>query len=292
MTNFAELTGRGVITLSGTDRIAFLQGLVSNDVAKLDSGRALWSALLTAQGKFRHDFFLIADGDRILIDCEGGDRLMDLGQTLRRYVLRADAKLGVEPALHCFAIWGDGSDALSPDGTAEPVAGGILFADPRLPAMGYRLIAPADMARPWLLQHGATERSRTDWDAHRIPLGIPDGARDIQPDKAILLEHGFDELNGLDWKKGCYMGQELTARTKYRGLTKKRLLPVRLSGGTPEEGSQVLTPEGKDAGTLFSIAGDWGLALLRLDAVKRKAALTSGSTALHPEIPDWITLSD
>jgi hypothetical protein len=292
MMRFAELTGRGVITLSGADRVEFLQGLVSNDVTKLQNGHALWSALLTAQGKFRHDFFLIPDGDRILIDCEGGERLMDFGQTLRRYVLRADAKLGVDQTLHCFALWDGESDLLSPDGTATAQAGGILFADPRLPAMGYRLIAPAETARQWLTDLGATEGSRADWDAHRIPLGIPDGARDIQPDKAILLEHGFDELHGLDWKKGCYMGQELTARTKYRGLTKKRLLPVRLSGAAPAEGSQVLTPDGKDAGTLFSVAGDWGLALLRLDAVKKKAALTSGGAALHPEIPDWITLPD
>ncbi|MDF1748405.1 MAG: folate-binding protein [Alphaproteobacteria bacterium] len=292
MLRFAELTGRGLITLSGDDRVSFLQGLVSNDVTKLESGRALWSALLTAQGKFRHDFFLIPDGDRILIDCEGADRLMDLGQTLRRYVLRADAQLGIDQTVACFAIWGDELSALPADGTATSVAGGILFADPRLPAMGYRLIAPPETARQWLTDKGATEQSRADWDAHRIPLGIPDGARDIQPDKAILLEHGFDELHGLDWKKGCYMGQELTARTKYRGLTKKRLLPVRLSGEAPEEGSQITTADGKDAGTLFSIQGNWGLALLRLDPVKKKTALTSGGAALQPEIPAWITLPD
>ena len=120
-------------------------------------------------------------------------------------------------------------------------------------------------------------------------MGVPDGSRDLQVEKAILLENGFDELHGIDWDKGCYMGQELTARTRYRGLIKKRLLPVRFDGPTPAPGSQV-TCEGKDAGTLCSSIGDRGLALLRLERLD--GPLLAGGTLLKPEPPDWIKLPE
>lgn len=281
---FTELTGRGVITVSGADRIAFLQGLVSNDVALVADGRAIWAALLTPQGKFRHDFIITADKETLRLDCEGGDQLMDLGRTLRRFVLRADVTLGINGDLGCFVVWGDGADKIMAES-----AGAI--ADPRLPALGYRLLAPASVARAAMQTIAADEADRAAWDHHRITLGVPDGSRDLQQDKAILLENGFDELHGIDWNKGCYMGQELTARTKYRGLVKKRLMPVRISGPMPGEGSQILA-DGKDAGTLYSTSGDVGLALLRLDAIQKKAALHAGDAALVPVPPDWLTLPD
>lgn len=284
MACFTELTGRGVLTLTGKDRVSFLQGLVSNDVSAAAPGRAVWAALLTPQGKFRHDFFIIPQDDStLLIDCEGGDRLMDLGQTLRRYVLRADVQLGIATDLACYAIW----DTAVPSSTTQ----GLLYPDPRLPAMGFRLLAARDRGLQQLTALGYDEKSRIDWDALRIRLGIPDGARDMPLDKAILLENGFDELGGIDWQKGCYMGQELTARTKYRGLVKKRLLPVRIEGQPPAEGSAI-TSEDRDAGTLFSVVGQRGLALLRLDALKKEAPLVASGALLIPEIPDWVALPE
>ncbi|MEC9264659.1 MAG: folate-binding protein [Pseudomonadota bacterium] len=293
MSSFVQFSDRGVISLSGNDRVSFLQGLVSNDVTLAESGRPVWSALLSPQGKYRHDFFILKDGDRLLLDCEGGDRMMDLGQTLRRYVLRADAKLDIERAWSVFAFWDMDPAAigLSESEAKVPFAGGLAYIDPRLPAMGVRVLAPAVTARAALTALGAEEASRSEWDAHRIPLGVPDGARDMQPDKALLLENGFAELHGVDWKKGCYMGQELTARTKYRGLVKKRLMPVRIDGTAPEEGTQVLA-DGKDAGTLYSVAGSVGLALLRVDPVKRKAPLMASGARLEPAMPDWLTLAE
>ncbi|MDW3204490.1 MAG: folate-binding protein [Alphaproteobacteria bacterium] len=293
MPSFVQLTERGLISLSGSDRVSFLQGLVSNDVTQAESGRPVWSALLSPQGKYRHDFFILKDQDRLLLDCEGGDRMMDLGKTLRRYVLRADAKLDIEGAWSVFAAWNIDPSAigLSDDQPTVAFADGLAYLDPRLPEMGIRLLAPQQAGRAALTALGANEVAKTDWDAHRIPLGVPDGARDMQPDKALLLENGFAELHGVDWKKGCYMGQELTARTKYRGLVKKRLMPVRIEGDAPEEGSQI-TSEGKDAGTLYSIAGPVGLALLRVDPVKRKAPLEASGARLEPAMPDWLTLAE
>lgn len=288
--SWTALPGRAVISLTGPDAESFLQGLVSNDIAPAFRDQVVWAAFLTPQGKFRHEFFLYPDGhDGLLIECESGARLMDLGRSLRKYVLRADVKLGLRQDLFVYALWGAGSaDLLGREGQRiVPVDQGVLALDPRLPAMGARLVAPEKVALSYLAEIGVAPAPFGDWDRHRVLLGIPDGARDLQPDKAILLESGFEELNGLDWKKGCYMGQELTARTKYRGLVKKRLMPVKLEGGVPEEGTQVLTDESRDAGTLFSVVGDYGLALLRLAAVEAQTALHVGSTVLTPLLPDW-----
>jgi folate-binding protein YgfZ len=124
------------------------------------------------------------------------------------------------------------------------------------------------------------------WDRHRLALGLPD-ATDLEPDKTVLLEAGFDELNGVSWTKGCYMGQELTARTKYRGLIKRRLLPVESNGALPPPGTPVLA-EGREVGTLRGGQAHRALATLRLDALE--AELTCGGVALTIRRPDWLVL--
>jgi folate-binding protein YgfZ len=126
-----------------------------------------------------------------------------------------------------------------------------------------------------------------DYDALRIGLGAPDGSRDLEVERSPLLENGFDELHGIDWDKGCFMGQELTARTKYRALIKKRLLPVAIEGPAPEPGTQI-TAEGKDAGVLRSSVDGVGLALLRLDRLD--APLVAGEARLIPKKPDWVVI--
>jgi folate-binding protein YgfZ len=128
-----------------------------------------------------------------------------------------------------------------------------------------------------------------DWDRHRLVLGLPDGARDLEPEKTVLLEAGFDELNGVSWTKGCYMGQELTARTKYRGLVKRRLVPVSAPRPLPPPGTSV-TAEGRDAGTMRSSRDCLGLALLRLDALDQP--LVSGGVSLTPHVPGWMRLPE
>jgi folate-binding protein YgfZ len=128
------------------------------------------------------------------------------------------------------------------------------------------------------------------YDRHRLALGIPDGSRDMVPEKSILLECGFDELRGVDWQKGCYVGQELTARTKYRGLIKKRLFPVRIDGAVPAPGT-VVTLDGKEAGEMRSAQDGLGLALLRLDAVAaHRGRLSAAAATLVPLRPDWLQL--
>jgi len=160
----------------------------------------------------------------------------------------------------------------------------VSYVDPRLPALGVRVLAPAGEAAAILGSHGFLPAMPADYDALRLSLGVPDGSRDLPVEKALLLESGFDELNGVDWKKGCYMGQELTARTKYRGLVRKRLLPVTIDGPPPPPGTPVMLGD-KEAGEMRSAAGDRGLALLRLDSLDGE--LRAGDARLTPHRPDW-----
>jgi folate-binding protein YgfZ len=286
----AYLPGRGAVAVRGPDAVPFLQGLVSNDVTGLAPGEARWAALLTPQGKWLADFFLLAAPEGLLLDCERAQAPM-LAALLSRYRLRA--KVAVEDASAAFAIhavWGAGAeaearrlaavgaDALAAEGSAgRPVAA----ADARHPLAGWRLLLPAPLA-------GA--EAEEAYDIHRLSLGLPDGSRDLDAEKSVLLEAGFDELNGVSWTKGCYLGQELTARTKYRGLLKRRLVPVAVAGPLPPRGTPVLLA-GEEVGEMRSGRNGLGLALLRLAAL-RAPSLSCGAAELTPRIPDWMRLPD
>ena len=258
---FTLLPDRAVLEVTGADRVSFLQGLVSNDVTAAQPGRAVWAALLTPQGKWLADFFISADTDRLLLDVEAAQAAM-LTQRLTRFRLRA--KVAVAPVpLHVYAGWNE-----PPPPGAAP--------DPRLPGAGWR----------WLTAEQPTATATPeDHDLHRLALGLPAGSRDLEAEKTTLLEAGFDALGGVSWTKGCYMGQELTARTKYRGLLKRQLIPVRVAGALPPPGTPILA-DGAEVGTMRSGRDDRGLALLRLDATDR--TLHCGDAVLTPFIPSWV----
>ena len=135
----------------------------------------------------------------------------------------------------------------------------------------------------------APNATEADWDRFRLSLGLPDGSRDMEAEKSVLLEGGFDELNGVSWTKGCYMGQELTARTKYRGLLKRRLVPVRIDGTAPAPGTPLLA-EGRDVGTMRSAAGEIGMAVVRLDAMDQ--VLTADGARVTPVVPAWMRMTE
>jgi tRNA-modifying protein YgfZ len=273
MMHLAELPGRAVIEVAGADRVAFLQGLVSNDAAEAAPGRAVWAALLTPQGKWLAEFFILSDGEHLLLDCEA-DGAADLARRLTRFRLRS--AVTVAPVAHrVHAAWGGETPELPPGVVAAP--------DPRLPDAGWRILAGIPLR---------TNATAEDWDRHRLALGLPDGSRDLEADRTVLLEAGFDELGGVSWTKGCYMGQELTARTKYRGLVKRRLVPVAVEGPMPPPGMPVLRPGGgAEVGTMRSGRDGIGLALLRLEALGG-GLLECGGARLVPRVPGWMRLSD
>ena len=282
---------RGLLLLTGEDRSKFLQGLISNDVRKLDGPQAIWAALLTPQGKYLHDFFVTTHGDGWLIDGEGA-RIADLKRRLGMYKLRA--KIALEDVSDRFEVlqaWG--ADAGAPFGLAEAGqaverAGAAAFLDPRLADLGLRLIAPKGAGAGLLASLGYEPGANADWDLLRLRHGVPDGSRDMILEKAILLENGFDELHGVAWDKGCYIGQELTARTKYRGLIKKRLMPVAIDGPLPEPGTLILR-DGQEAGEIRSGRGGLAVALVRLDALEAGTTLVAGEATVRPVKPGWAT---
>jgi len=282
---------RGLLRITGEDRVPFLQGLVTNDVTKAAAGHAVYSALLTAQGRFLHDFFIVPQADGLLIDCEA-ERRADLVRRLSMYKLRA--KVTIEDrsaALATILLWGDAVLAalsLPPDpGAIRLEENHPIFADPRMPSLGARAILPAERAHNWITEHSFTMADDAAYDRHRIGLGVPDGSRDLPVERALLLENGFDELHGIDWDKGCYIGQEVTARMRYRSLVRKRLMPVAITGPVPEFGTPI-TLAGAEAGEMRSAVPGLGLALLReeaLDSIGEDKPLVAAASTLRPLPP-------
>jgi tRNA-modifying protein YgfZ len=288
--SFVLLPDRGVLAVSGPDRRPFLQGLVSNDVDKIGPTAAQYAALLTAQGKYLYDFIIIEVGESLWVDAEVL-RLSELKKRLSLYRLRAKVELDEKAELGVAAVLGKGAAAAFdlPDslGAARTFGGGVVFVDPRLVSLRVRAILPRETARTILIDAGLVEENAEVYDRLRLSLGIPDGSRDLVLEKSILLESGFDELHGVDWEKGCYIGQELTARTKYRGLIKKRLMPVQIDGPAPFPGT-IITADGREVGEMRSSRNGLGLALLRLEPVIAKKTLISGQALIRPIKPSWM----
>lgn len=283
--SFSLIPHRSVIAVGGADRVEFLQGLISNDTTKVAPGRAVWAALLTPQGRFLNDMFVIDGGDDTLLLETERERAPALAKKFSLYKLRS--KVTVEDrsaAMEVAVVFGTGSErALQIDGT-------IAFVDPRLAELGVRVLAPAGAVAALLSAHGIAAAPLDDYDALRLSLGVPDGSRDLPVEKALLLESGFDELNGVDWKKGCYMGQELTARTKYRALVRKRLFPVSVEGALPAPGTSVYL-HGKEVGELRSGSGRRALALLQAEAARGPGPLLADGVQLIASIPPWMRIA-
>ena len=292
------LEDRGVLAVSGADTRQFLQDIVSNDVTKVRPDHAVYASLLTAQGKFLHEFFMVefdpGGGPALVLDGER-ERLADLVRRLTMYKMRAKVDLAELSDSWCVAaLWGgDTLEALgldSGEGVAQAFGGGIAFADPRLGALGVRALLPRANAEAALQDAGFAPGTAADYDLLRLSHGIPDGSRDIIIEKSFPLEVGFDELHAIDYDKGCYIGQELTARTHHRGTIRKRLFRVDIDGPLPAPGTPVRHGE-TEVGVMRSGLDGIGLALLRIEQVEAAAkageALSAGGARLTPVKPDW-----
>ena len=223
---------RQIIRVTGDDRLAFLQGLVSNDVTRAPC----WAALLTPQGKYLADFLIVPDGDSLLIDVDA--RLAeDLVRRLIMYKLRSKVVI-------------EATDMTVARGTGPAPEGAI--ADPRHPALGWRL-------------YGGTGDDGTDFDAIRVEHVIPETLVELIPNETFILEAGFERLHGVDFRKGCYVGQEVTARMKHKTELRKGLARVRIEGEAPV--GTPITAEGREVGTLFTQSNGHALAHVRFDRV-------------------------
>jgi len=280
----ALLPDRGVVKVAGDDARRFLNGLASNDMAKVAPGRARFAALLTPQGKIIVDFIAAEaepdDGGGFFLDCP---RVLApaLVEKLNFYKLRAKVTAeDVSAALGVMAVW-DGA-ALSEDG--------LSYADPRLGALGTRSILPPQLAAEAAAGLGATLTDDEAYEAHRIALGVPRGGMDFIYGDTFPHEADMDQLSGVDFEKGCYVGQEVVSRVEHRSNARSRVLPIAYDAFSPMQGLPVLVGD-KQAGVLGSTAKGRGLALLRLDRVADALAngtpLTAGGIAIHVVKPDW-----
>ena len=289
---YVVLEERGVVSVDGPEAGAFLQGLVSNDVERVSEAQAVYAALLTPQGKFLHDFFMLRQGAGYLLDCEG-PRVGDLGRRLMAYRLRADVALAdATEDFHVVALFGAEAEttaaafALPPGpGAAAPCEGGTIMRDPRAAGLGLRAVLPRERDPALFERAGFARGSAADYERHRLAQGAPDGSRDMEVGRATLLECGFEALNGVDFEKGCYVGQELTARTKHRGLVRRRLARVALDGPLPPAGTPIVAGA-REVGEIRSGLDDTALAVLRLERVAAAAQagepLTAGETRVIP----------
>ena len=305
--SWVGLDDRALLRVEGPDARDLLQGLVSNDLGRLAPDRALHAALLTPQGKYLFDFVLLDDGrGAILVDVERA-RVAELRQRLLMYRLRAKATIEDAPAdLAVAAVLGEGAAerlGLPADAGAARAGGKSdgtvsVVVDPRLADLGCRVVLPRAGLLVFASCHKLRPAAAEDYELHRLRLGVPDGSRDLVPQRSTLLESGFEELRGVSFEKGCFVGQELTARMKYRGLVKKRLFPVRVEGSLPPLGAVIVGGEGggeaPEAGEMRSGHGDRGLALLRLEPALASARggqeLRAGEARLFAEVPTWMRL--
>ncbi|SDE71444.1 hypothetical protein SAMN05421538_11025 [Paracoccus isoporae] len=227
------MSERRLLRVTGPEREDFLQGLITNDVSRAP----IYAALLSPQGKYLADFFVVPDGDGYLIDV-AADQAEDLKRRLSMYKLRAKVEIADDPRP---VTRGTGP---APDGAIP---------DPRDPALGWR-------------GYGVGESDETDWDALRVAHLVPQAGAELVPNDSYILEMGFERLNGVDFRKGCYVGQEVTARMKHKTQLKKGLRRVTLSGAVPP-GTPILSGDGREAGVVHTQSDGRGIAYLRFDRV-------------------------
>src|SRR6202046_5049581 len=280
----AFLPDRGVIKVAGDGARGFLHGLFTADIEQLASGAARFSALLTPQGKIIADFFVTEAPAR-----DGGGFFLDVPRALcaimvaklNTYKLRANVVVeDLSATLGVLAAW-DGSGAIKQ---------GLSFSDPRLSALGLRVRLPPHLVAAAAAEFGATLVDAADYEAHRIALGVPQGGLDFSYGDAFPHETDMDQLGGVDFAKGCYVGQEVVSRMEHRGTARTRAVPVRYDGTAPAAGAAV-TAGDRQVGTMGSAAAGHAGALLRLAGVAEAIAvgepLVSGGVPIHLVKPDW-----
>jgi len=285
----ALLADRGVVKVAGDGARNFLHGLVTADVLDLTPGTARFCALLTPQGKIIADFIVTEapakDGGGFFLDVQRA-LCVTLVAKLNIYKLRAKVIVeDLSAVLGVLAAW-DGSGAIKRDTTKF----GLSYADPRLPALGFRVMLPPHLAAQAAAELGATLVDAGPYEAHRVALGVPQGGLDFSYGDAFPHETDMDQLGGVDFTKGCYVGQEVVSRMEHRGTARTRAVPVRYDGAPPAAGAAV-TAGDRQVGTMGSAAAGRALALLRLDrvaeAIARGEPLFGGGVPIHLVKPDW-----
>ena len=293
------LDSRGVIAVEGPDARSFLQAMVSNDANKVSPSASIYAAMLTPQGKYLHDFVISQVGNRFLLETEK-DRMLELVNRLNLFRLGAKVTItAMEEDYLVATFWGK-TDALMlandhQPGYTDTISNCCVILDPRLTALGYRVMGTKLNIEKFISHVLPDPVTKADFDSHRLEIGVPDGSRDIRVNKSFLLESNFEELNGVAFDKGCYIGQENTARQKHRGTIRRRLIKVNISGPPPENNERISWDNG-EIGEMRSVRNETGMAIVRLDhwaeAKAQNAEFRAGSAIVTPVLPEWMKLED
>jgi folate-binding protein YgfZ len=281
----AVLADRGVVRVAGEDAAKLLQGVITSDMDVLAAQAAIHAALLTPQGKILFEFFVVQTPGGFLLET-GAEQAAGLAKRLAMYRLRAKVEIAdVSAEYKVLALWGP--SASSPGGTA----GTVSFADPRLPALGMRILAEAGFATDISSAANGFDARPEDYHAHRIALGVPEAGKDYPLGDTFPHEADLDQLRGVSFDKGCFVGQEVVSRMQHRAHVRKRVVPVEAAGaGELHSGADVMAGAAA-IGRIGSVAGRRALALLRLDraaeARTKGEPLTAGGTEIVLRKPEW-----
>ena len=283
----AILPERACIRLSGDGAAAFLNALLTCDVGRLATERAVHAGLLTPKGKLSFEFLLAAAGDAILIDCDAARRDALMAK-LRLYRMRARIDIEAQPQ-ETVVLWHE-SAAAAPALPAPQDA--TLFADPRLAALGLRIL-PDGPAHAWLQRLPEARRADADaYRSHRLRLGVAEGAAELPADRFFPWEANLDLLNAISLDKGCFIGQEIVSRVYRKGRVSRRLLPLRLAEDDAPRPGDPIRLRDKTVGALHLRHGACGLALMQMDAIAAiaadPAALAAGATPARLLLPSWL----
>ncbi|ADZ71752.1 YgfZ/GcvT domain-containing protein [Polymorphum gilvum] len=278
---YALLASRGVVEVGGPEAHHFLQNLITCDMDKAAETGAGYGALLTPQGKILFDFLILKDGERYLLDTPRA-AVADLVKRLVFYRLRARVEIADRSEdLAVAALWGTDE---------APSGAGSAVRDPRLPVLGFRLVGPREGLARTLAAAGAEDAGEAGWQAHRIRLGVPEAGADFALGDAFPHDADMDQLSGVSFRKGCYVGQEVVSRMEHRSTARRRVVKVSGQQPLPEAGTPI-TADGRPVGTLGSSTGGDGLALVRLDKVKAAldngVSLECGAVPLAVALPEW-----
>jgi hypothetical protein len=286
-TKIALLPDRGVVSVTGEDAERFLQGVITNEMGLLATQPAIHAGMLTPQGKILFDFFVVKVPDGYCLET-ARDNASGLADRLARYKLRS--KVDIEDVSADYAVAAAWGGPYEPHGRGKQP---LIFPDPRLPAMGYRELVT--IGSDWALAGEAADCATSDdYHAHRIALGVPEGGKDYPLGDTFPHEALFDQLGGVSFKKGCFVGQEVVARMQFRTMARKRVVPIVGDEPLPASGA-VISAAGVEIGKLGSVAGCKGLALVRLDRAaefaQRDQSLYAGALPVRIELASWAAFS-
>lgn len=276
MTNslYIPLKNRSPLAIHGKDSVAFLQGLLTNNVMKVSDQQAIYALMLTPQGKYLYDFFIMQKGDRLLLDCSAEHKNAII-QKLTMYKLRSDVTIeDISDTYEVVALIGDSvfeKFYIDKPGVARVFCKGVAYIDPRSSAPLARAILEKENRYQSFIAHDFAEGTYEDYEKARIEALIPSGDSDLESGSSFPLDYGMNELSAIDYKKGCYVGQEVTARVHHRGTLRKKIYRVEAQDGTtlPASGTDITAKDGSVIGQLRSSCGAIGLALLKNEELEK-----------------------